>query len=87
MIETLCPNCKSDLLDTLQMVELVTVIRVTPVCGVESVEDNNVTLYYDYDQTEEEDSAIDPVERDYECGSCGTEIALEDVPSLYGVTL
>jgi hypothetical protein len=69
------------------MVELVTVIRVTPVCGVESIVDNNIFLDLGYDQTEEEDSAIDPVERYYECGSCGTEIALEDIPSLYGVTL
>jgi hypothetical protein len=87
MIERFCKVCKDDLLDTLQMVELVTVIRVTPVCGVESIKDNNIILYYDHDQTEEEDSSIDPVERYYECSSCGTEIALEDIPSLYGVTL
>ena len=85
MIERFCATCKSDLLQTLQMVEIVTVIRTTPVTGIDEWYDDGTFLPdYNYDYGREEDSFRDPVERYYECCQCGTPVALEDIAILFG---
>lgn len=86
LINKQCRECQSSLLETLQMVEIVTVIRTTPVNGIDEMYGDGTFLPdYEYDDVKEEDSFKDPVERYYECCQCGTPVELEDIPSLFGV--
>lgn len=88
MIERFCRKCKADLLQTLQLVEEVAVIRVTPIIGASFTKEGYVSLEFDFDATEEEDLVCrEGISTSYsECSSCGTKVKLEDIPILFGAT-
>jgi DNA-directed RNA polymerase subunit RPC12/RpoP len=70
MSEYKCPSCKEPLIENLEEVATVTVIRSTQVVGIEwESEDGEVLFDYIY-PSDETDLDIDtPIE--YRCGYCG----------------